>query len=61
MWSPQLEFRSEGRRGLQYKRQEDGGSDEELVEEKPQCASMAARFRCPSIRRVSEDFLPSIE
>jgi hypothetical protein len=43
---------------MQYKRREGGGNDEELAEEKPQSASMAARFRNPSKRRVSGDFLP---
>ena len=33
---------------MQYNRREGGGGDEELVEEQPQDASMAARFRNPS-------------
>jgi len=45
---------------MRYKRQEGGGNDEELAEEQPQSASMAARFRNPSKEGCPGTFSQSI-
>jgi hypothetical protein len=45
---------------MQYKRREGGGNDEKLAEEKPQSASMAARFRNPSKEGCPGTFSQSI-
>ncbi|KAF8865007.1 hypothetical protein BDZ45DRAFT_736647 [Acephala macrosclerotiorum] len=51
MWSPQLRTMFPRSTGRQYKRREGGGNEEELVLEKPQCASMAACFHNPFKRK----------
>jgi hypothetical protein len=45
---------------MQYNRREGGGDNEELAEEQPQGASMAARFRNPSKEGCPGTFSQSI-